>query len=314
MYFKNRFNLARVLIALLGLVLFFFQIDTYAAEKDTMNAKLVLPSEVKGWKWDGKDEPYNSQTIFKYINGAGELYLAYGFKGLTVRRFVGAGKPLLVAEIYEMGSSEDAYGVFTFERQEEEAGVGQGSEFGGGLLRFWKGTFFVSVYGEGEGAEMESAVLELGKRIAESIKVSGSKPSLLGFLPDKTFGLDTANVYFFRSHILLNQRFFVAHQNVLQLGRDVEAALGAYDREGHRTHLLLVRYSTEKRAQDALQGFVKAYMPEAAASGSVKTEDGKWTRTRVYGEFLAIVFGAPAEAEAEKLLVVTGTNLKGKTR
>jgi hypothetical protein len=172
----------------------------------------------------------------------------------------------------------------------------------------------VSVYGEGEGAEMDSAVLELGKRIAESIKVSGSKPSLLGFLPDKTFGLDTANVYFVRSHVLLNQRFFVAQQNVLQLGRDVEAVLGSYDREGKRMHLILVRYPTEKRAQDGFQSFLKAYMPEALASGSVKTEDGKWTRARAYGEFLAIVFGAPVDVEAEKLLVATGTNLKGKAR
>ena len=81
------------MIALLGLMLFFSWGDTFAAEKDTMNAKLSLPSEVQGWKWDGKDETHNNQTIFKYINGAGELYLAYGFKGLTVRRFEGAGKP-----------------------------------------------------------------------------------------------------------------------------------------------------------------------------------------------------------------------------
>jgi hypothetical protein len=314
MYLNVRFNSVVTLIALLGFALLFSWSAVCAAEKDSMNGKLVLPLEVKGWKWDGKDETFNNQTIFKYIDGAGELYLAYGFKGLTVRRFEATGKPLLVAEIYEMGSSEDAYGVFTFERQEEEAGVGQGSEFGGGLLRFWKGVYFVSAYGEGEGAEMDSAVLELGKQIAEAIQAPGSKPALLGFLPDKTFGLDTVNVYFVRSHVLLNQRFFVANQNVMQLGRDVEAVLGSYDREGKRMHLVLVRYPTEKRAQDALQGFLKAYMPEALASGSVKTEDGKWTRTRVYGEFLAIVFQAPAEAEAEKLLAVTGTNLKGKTR
>lgn len=314
MHYRIQFTLVFRLIILLGLMPLFFWTNAYAVEKDTMNVKILLPSEVRGWKWDGKDEMFNTQTIFKYINGAGELYLAYGFKGVTVRRFEGPGKPLLVAELYEMGSSADAYGVFTFERQEDEAGVGQGSEFGGGLLRFWKGTYFVSVYGEGEGAEMDAAVLELGKRIAESIQVSGSKPVLLGFLPNKTYGLDTANMYFFRSHVLLNQRFFVANQNILQLGRDVEAVLGAYDREGKRMHLVLVRYPTEKRAQDGLQSFVKAYMPEALASGSVKTEDGKWTRTRVHGEFLAIVFGAPTEAEGEKLLAAAETNLKGRNR
>lgn len=315
MHFNIRCNLACILITLLGLVLLMVRVETYAAEKDTMDAKLVLPSEVDGWKWDGKDEEYNSQTIFKYIDGAAEVYLAYGFKGVAVRRFERPGKPLLVAETYEMGSSADAYGVFAFERQEEEAGVGQGSEFGGGLLRFWKGNYFVSVYGEGEGAEVESVVLALGKRIAESIKTTGSKPALLRFLPDRTFGLDEANVYFFRSHVLLNQRFFVAHQNILKLGRDVEAALGHYDRGGQRMHLVLVHYPEERRAQEALQSFLKAYIPEARAKKPVlRTEDGKWTMARLYQEFLVIAFGAASEADAEKLVNSTETNLKEKTK
>ena len=315
MQFRVKFKSAHMMVALLGLLLFFCWSDTYAAEKDTMSAKLMLPKEIQGWKWDGKDETYNKQTIFKYINGAGELYLAYGFKGLTVRRFEKPGKPLIVAEIYEMGSSEDAYGVFTFERQEEEAGIGQGSEFGGGLLRFWKGNYFVSVYGEGEGAEIDSLVLELGKRITESIAATGSKPALLGLLPDKTLGLDTANVYFFRSHVLLNQRFFVARQNILLLGRDVEAVLGNYDREGQRMHLLIVRYPTPVRAQEALQGFVKAYMPEAPAKKPVvRTEDGKWTMARLYQEFLVIAFGSASEADAEKMVNSTEANLKGKVK
>ena len=315
MYFKIRFNLACILITLVGLVLLMVRVETYAAEKDTMDAKLVLPSEVDGWKWDGKDEEYNSQTIFKYIDGAAEVYLAYGFKGVAVRRFERPGKPLLVAETYEMGSSADAYGVFAFERQEEEAGVGQGSEFGGGLLRFWKGNYFVSVYGEGEGAEVESVVLALGKRVAESIKTTGSKPALLRFLPDRTFGLDEANVYFFRSHVLLNQRFFVAHQNILKLERDVEAALGHYDRGGQRMHLVLVHYPEERRAQEALQSFLKAYIPEARAKKPVlRTEDGKWTMARLYQEFLVIAFGAASEADAEKLVNSTETNLKEKTK
>ena len=315
MHFNIRCNLACILITLLGLVLLMVRVETYAAEKDTMDAKLVLPSEVDGWKWDGKDEEYNSQTIFKYIDGAAEVYLAYGFKGVAVRRFERPGKPLLVAETYEMGSSADAYGVFAFERQEEEAGVGQGSEFGGGLLRFWKGNYFVSVYGEGEGAEVESVVLALGKRVAESIKTTGSKPALLRFLPDRTFGLDEANVYFFRSHVLLNQRFFVAHQNILKLERDVEAALGHYDRGGQRMHLVLVHYPEERRAQEALQSFLKAYIPEARAKKPVlRTEDGKWTMARLYQEFLVIAFGAASEADAEKLVNSTETNLKEKTK
>ena len=111
-------------------------------EKGKMNQEISLPSGAGAWKWDGKETTYDSKTLFKYIDGAAELYLAYGFQNLTVRRFEKSGQPPIIVELYEMASSEDAYGVFSFEHQDEDAGIGQGSEFGGGLLRFWKGKVF----------------------------------------------------------------------------------------------------------------------------------------------------------------------------
>jgi len=75
---------------------------------------------------------YNSKTLFEYIDGAAELYLAYGFQNLTVRRFEKPSQPQITIECYEMASSEDAYGVFSFERQDEAIEIGQGSEFGEG--------------------------------------------------------------------------------------------------------------------------------------------------------------------------------------
>ena len=56
-------------------------------EKGEMNPKISLPSEAGSWKWDEKEIKYNSRTLFGYIDGAAELYLAYGFQNLTVRRF-----------------------------------------------------------------------------------------------------------------------------------------------------------------------------------------------------------------------------------
>jgi len=86
-------------------------------EKMKAGADFSFPQEAAGWKWDGKDRVYNSRTVFDYIDGAAELFLAYGFKDLTVRRFEKLGQPPIIAEVYEMGSPEDAYGVFSFERQ-----------------------------------------------------------------------------------------------------------------------------------------------------------------------------------------------------
>ena len=135
------------------MVLMFTAAETAKGEeKGKMNPEISLPSEAAGWKWDGKEMKYNSKTLFDYIDGAAELYLAYGFQNLTVRRFEKSNQPPITVELYEMASSEDAYGVFSFERQDEAVGIGQGSEFGGGLLRFWKGKYFVSIYADRGGS------------------------------------------------------------------------------------------------------------------------------------------------------------------
>jgi hypothetical protein len=313
MHVKVKFVPARITLCLILLALFFHG-ETYAAEQDAMSAKLSLPSEAEGWKWDGKEERYDDKAIFNYIDGAGELYLAYGFQSLIVRRLEKQGKPLITADVYEMGSSADAYGVFSFERQDAEAGIGQGSEFGGGLLRFWKGNYFVSVYAEGEGDDVDRAVKALGRAVAASISKTGPKPQLIEYLPGKSFGLDEKNIYFFRSHVLLNQRFFIAHQNILQLGPTVETVLAEYRPGREKMRLLLIRYPSETKALDALSSFRKAYLPEVTGRTLVKTEDGAWIELLQFGPFVAIVFGAGSESDATNLLKAVEINLKGRVK
>jgi hypothetical protein len=267
------------------------------------NPEIFLPSEAAGWKWDGKEDRHNSKTLFAYMDGAAELYLAYGFHDLTVRRFEKPGRPTVTVELYKMASSEDAYGVFTFERQDEPAGIGQGSEFGGGMLRFWKGKHFASIYAEGEGAEVESALLTMGRITADAISKTGPEPKWIACLPGRDLGLVDRSVRFFRSHVLLNQRFFISHQNILNLNREAEALLAQYLRENQKTHLLLIRYPDGKAAGEAYQSFMKAYLPDAGGKKDrSKTEDQRWTLARKKAEFVLIVFGAPTEADAEVLI------------
>ena len=280
-------------------------------EKGKMNQDISLPTEAGGWKWDGKEMKYDSRTLFGYMDGAAELYLAYGFQNLVVRRFEKQDQPLITVELYEMASSEDAYGVFSFERQDEAAGIGQGSEFGGGLLRFWKGRDFVSIYAEGEGGDVESAILKMGKAVANSIAATGPEPKLIDFLPGRDLGLIDKSVRYVKSHILLNQRFFIAHQNILNLNRQTEATLAQYIRDKEKTQLLLIRYPDLKEAANAYQGFMKAYLHDAKGKDGSKTEDQRWTIARQRGEFVLIVFGAPTVADAEALLKATEEKLPG---
>jgi hypothetical protein len=96
-----------------------------------MEMKKLLPQELLGYKCDGKDEFYDTQTTLRYMDGAAELYHSFAFKLLTVRRYVKADRPSIVVEFFDMGSSEDAFGVFSFETEGEDVQIGQGSDYGG---------------------------------------------------------------------------------------------------------------------------------------------------------------------------------------
>ena len=191
-------------------------------------------------------------------------------------------------------------------------GIGQGSEFGGGLLRFWKGKYFLSIYADGQGVEVESAILTIGRTTADLIQEMGPEPKLVDFIPGKDLGLVDRSVRYLKSHVLLNQRFFIAHQNILNLSRRTEAVLAQYTREKQKTHLLLIRYPSVQEAKDAYQGFMKAYLPDAAGKDRLRTEDQKWTMARERGEVVIVVFGAPTAADAEALLKVTEEKLDSK--
>ena len=204
-----------------------------------------------------------------------------------------------------MGSSNDAYGVFSLDRQDQEAGIGQGSEFGGGLLRFWKGKYFVSVYADGQGPEAGQTILNLGRAIANSIQLTGQAPKLIRALPDGKMELVEKSIHYLHSHILLNQRFFVATQNILNLNPKTEVVLAQYLHAEKKIHLLLVRYPNVKEAEAALQSFKRAYMPEVFEKGLLQTEDKKWTATKKVNEFILIVFGAESEREGEELIKET---------
>ena len=116
-----------------------------------------IPAEFTGWTIE-EDQVFDAETIFKYVDGAGEVYRSYNMKSLFARRFAAKGKPALVVDLFDMGTSEDAFGLFTHDLDGEDAATGQGSTYKGGLLSFWKGRYFASVYAEDETPETKQAV------------------------------------------------------------------------------------------------------------------------------------------------------------
>jgi len=264
--------------------------------------KRLLPLIVGDYKADGKDELYDRQTTFRYMDGAAELYRSYAFKLLMVRKYVKTDHPSILVELFDMGSSEDAFGIFSYQIEDEEVGIGQGSDYGGGLLRFWKGNYFANVFAERETPATRKDILTFGEAIAKNIKKEGSKPKLIQFLPEE--GLSQGTIRYFHLHQVLNHHYFISHDNILNLGARTNAILASYPFAGEKgkTFLLLVQYPGKDLAEKAFQSFLKAYMPEPSSSKTVKTENGKWTSAKIHRQYILVAFDAPSVEKKEQLI------------
>ncbi len=245
------------------------------------------------------DQVFDADSIFSYIDGAGEVYRSYNMKRLVARRFHKDGKPDLVVDAFDMGASADAFGVFTHDLDGEDAGIGQGSNYKAGLLSFWKDRYFLSVYAEEETPETKALVLDLGRAIAAAIPGQGRKPDLLDLLPPE--GLDSRAVRYFHTYSVLNHHYFVANHDILQFDKADEAVLAPYGAKGDRSLLLIVAYDAEARAELAAGTFHEAYWPGRTGT-AFRMKNGRWTALRVLAWYVAVVFEAGSAEEAQALL------------
>lgn len=280
-----------------------------AAQAETLDTlTLRLPESILAWTKADEDALYDDRTIFDYIDGAAEVYRAYGMERCFSRRYETPGGPALMLDIFDMGSSDDAYGVFTYDRDGEAMSLGQGAVYRSGWLGMWKDRFFVSLYATQETKATREAVLKLAEAVSRLIRVEGSKPRILSFLPSD--GLKRESVRFFYDHAVLNRHYFLAGDNILNLGRRTRGALASYERKPGSAQLLLLEYPDGEMARKAHAAFLKHYIPEADDSGMAFLENGTWCGLRVHGKWLAIVLESADRELAVRLLEHVTANVR----
>jgi hypothetical protein len=286
-------------LLLTALWMVFFMIPTSdAGPLDELQR--ALPEKVLTWSKAEEDHFYDSQTIFDYIDGAGEVYRAYNMQRCLSRRYASPEGPAIILDVFEMVSSYDAFGVFTHDPDGDGLPVGQGAVYRSGWLGFWKDRFFVSLYADEETDAAMQALRELAGKVASLIKKEGPKPQILSRLPKK--GLQAGSVRYFHDHPVLNRHYFVSTENILHLGGQTEAVLSTYQFKAGAAQSLLVKYPDAEKAKEAYSDFLKHYLPDADPSGMAKLENKKWCGISVKGSFLAVVLEADSREIASELL------------
>jgi hypothetical protein len=237
--------------------------------------RAVLPDSVAGWVAEDEGTTYDTESIYSYIDGHAEVYLAYDMRRCLARRYLGPGTEAGISvDVFEMSTPADAFGVFTHDRDGDPVAIGTDGLFRYGWLSFWKGPFFVSVYAEEDSEASRAAVLQLGGAVAEAIQSAGERPSIVQALPRP--GLDQASVRFLHSHQILNSHLWLSDDDVFQLAADTPAALGRYRRDGESAYLLVVDYPDDRRLETARRAFADAFLNGSGEAEPVVRGDDGW--------------------------------------
>jgi len=276
---------------------------------DSQNAEAarylaLIPVEARGWKADGADQVFDRETIFEYIDGAGEVYRAFNMNILVSRRFKKAGQADVIVDLFDMGSSADAFGVFAHDLDGEKRSLGQECLYKAGLLQFWRGRFFASIFAESENPETEAVLADLGRTISAATGPDGPRPDLVDLIPEEFRG---GQIRYFHDPQILNYHFYIASENVLGLGPEAAGVLATVGVKAEKRSYLLVRYKSETAAETARSGFVRGYLPETRTvetagertEGLLRLKDGRFAAAGRSGVFILVVFGAPTPAEAQ---------------
>jgi hypothetical protein len=292
-----------------GLILFliffiFFAENAMALSLDQIYE--LLPKEFEGWKKAEKPVIYTKDTLYDYIDGGAELYIAYNFTELLAVKYVKGEEAEMVVDFFDMGNSYDAFGIFSHGREEENEDLGQGAEYNSGLLTFWKDRYYVSILSYPESEEKKQVILKLGRLLADAIDGTGKIPPLVSAVPQDN--LIPENIRYFHHPVVLNSLYYIADENILQIGPDVQGVLATYSVDESTFYLLLCQYPDEQRAQGAYESFLTHYLPDAEGD-MAQLSDGEWTGCRLEGKTLAIVFGSPSRKILESYLRFLDTGI-----
>ena len=300
--------------------------------------KLDLPKSVGVWNRLESPRIINSKNIFKYMNGAGELYLGYRFRHLEVFDYTSADQGNILVELYFMETSDDAFGLLSLDWGGEPASFDGAPAtisnqsftsptrtlYGGGLLRMWSDDMYARIMAERETPASKEAVITLGKAIAANTQ-HPSEPLLVKMLLleiDAVWKLRDDRLSFFRSHLVLNSIYYLSHENILDIDLSAEAVIAPYEYipgsgNPKRSQFLLVKYENPERARQALNHFHDAYLSElkkeitADSASLFKLEDG-WLAYKLLGKYIAIVFECPDPESARTILQNNESNLLKK--
>lgn len=287
--------------------------------KEILN-KNFLPETLGDWKrisgpniYEGKDK------LYEYIDGGAEPYLSYSFIRVSNAEYLKeTGKKILV-DIWEFGSPEDAFGVFSKDRAGTDIKLGNGSALFNNYLYLWHDTYFIRIEPR-EGEVSPEDVTLTGKSIINIMPYKKvSLPFILSLLPQQHLAQNSP--IFFHKKIILDNIYIsdnYIEENVFHLSEKTDAVIAEY-RTNASTEpfkLMLIRHPDNDTARLVFDDVLKLWRSWGeieSMSGAIHTFQGKnqrYTSCLLEGNILGMTFLSINKGDAETLLQSIAHNIK----
>ena len=149
--------------------------------------KTFIFPEVAGWKRSVEIQTFSPKTLYKYIDGAADLYLMYYFQELKVAEYQNEKKASVTVDVYFHKTPIHAFGIYSQERLPNANFINVGAQgyIENNVLNFLTGPYYVKISSYSTGAEDQEILLTFAKKVAESLGEKGSLPSVLSSFPEE---------------------------------------------------------------------------------------------------------------------------------
>jgi hypothetical protein len=143
--------------------------------------------EVTGWRQSGEIQTFVPKTLFEYINGAADLYLAYDFQELKVAEYLNEKKASVIIEVYRHKATTHAFGIYSQERLSDAnfLDIGAQGYVETNVLNFVEGPYYVKINSFNTGPDDREILVAFAKKVSETLGERGAIPSILSSFPEE---------------------------------------------------------------------------------------------------------------------------------
>lgn len=249
-----------------------YEISVNKPKKTSAELIELVPTskDITDWKRVGTVMIYFSNEIFKdRLYADRELFLSYynsvkqasiDYENPKLGR-----EPYLRLDIYDMGSSENAFGIYSINRlptSEYYPWAGDESIVKPQHFYMWKGRYYIEIEAFEYADDIYEGMINLAKAVDKKIKSKGEIPKIINLLP-KERRIRRSEKYFYEAVALENIDASVDKGNTLNLNEQTSGILAQYIHKKSNespldtVRLLLIKYPNQRLAESAYQSYTE---------------------------------------------------------